>query len=105
MLFKVFLNEFNRKPSKIWLDKVSEFYNRSMKSWLLDINIEMYSVKSVVAGRFITILKRKCYKHMASISNNVYIDKLDDIVNEYNNGYHRTQTYQTRSQTYLLILV
>ena len=27
---------------------------------------------------------------MAAISKNVYIDKLDDIVDEYNNTYHRT---------------
>ena len=27
---------------------------------------------------------------MTSISKNVYIDKLDDIVNEYNNKYYRT---------------
>ena len=27
---------------------------------------------------------------MNSISKNVYIDKLDDIVNEYNNAHHRT---------------
>ena len=27
---------------------------------------------------------------MTSISKNVYIDKLDDIVNEYNNTYHST---------------
>ena len=27
---------------------------------------------------------------MTSISKNVYIDKLDDIVNEYNNTDHRT---------------
>ena len=27
---------------------------------------------------------------MASISKNVYIDQLDDIVNEYNNTYHST---------------
>ena len=27
---------------------------------------------------------------MTSISKNVYIDKLDDIVNEYNNIYHTT---------------
>ena len=27
---------------------------------------------------------------MTSVSKNVYIDKLDDIVNEYNNIYHRT---------------
>ena len=26
---------------------------------------------------------------MTSISKNVYIDKLDDIVNKYNNAYHR----------------
>ena len=32
----------------------------------------------------------KIYKFMTSVSKNVYIDKLDDIVNEYNNTYHRT---------------
>ena len=54
----------------------------------------MYSTnnegKSVVAERFIRTLKSKIYKHMTSISKNVYIDKLDDIVNEYNNTYHAT---------------
>ena len=53
----------------------------------------MYSIhnegKSVVAERFIRTLKTKIYKYMTSISKNVYIDKLDDIVNEYNNTYHR----------------
>ena len=48
----------------------------------------MYSIhnerKSVVAERFIRTLKAKTYKYMASISKNVYIDRLDDIVNEYN---------------------
>ena len=48
----------------------------------------MYSIhnegKSVVAERFIRTLKAKTYKYMTSISKNVYIDKLDDIVNEYN---------------------
>ena len=46
--------------------------------------------KSVVAERFIRTLKTKIYKYMTSISKNVYIDKLDDIVDEYNNTYHRT---------------
>ena len=46
--------------------------------------------KSVVAERFIGILKNKIYKYMTAISKNVYIDKLDDIVNEYNNTYHKT---------------
>ena len=54
----------------------------------------MYSIhnegKSVVAERFIRILKTKIYKYMTSISKNVYMDKSDEIVNEYNNTYHRT---------------
>ena len=54
----------------------------------------MYSIhnkgKSVIAERFITTLKTKIYKYMTSVSKNVCIDKLDDIVNEYNNTYHRT---------------
>ena len=69
---------------KVWVDKGSEFYNKSMKSWLQDNNIEMYSTnneeKSVVAGRFIRTLKFKIYKYMTSISENVYIDKLDDLL-------------------------
>ena len=54
----------------------------------------MYSTynegKSVVAERFIRILKNKIYKHMTAISKNVYFDVLDDIVDEYNNTYHKT---------------
>ena len=46
--------------------------------------------KSVVAERVIRTLKTKIYKYMTAISKNVYIDKLDNIVNEYNNTYHRT---------------
>ena len=53
----------------------------------------MYSIhnegKSVVAERFIRTLKTKIYKYMTSVSKNVYINKLDDIVGEYNNTYHR----------------
>ena len=40
--------------------------------------------KSVIAERFIRTLKNKIYKYMTSVSENVYIDKLDDIVNKYN---------------------
>ena len=53
----------------------------------------MYSAhnegKSVVAERFIRTLKNKIYKYMTLILKNMYIDKLDDIVNEYNNTYYR----------------
>ena len=54
----------------------------------------MYSThnegKFVVAERLIKTLKIKIYKYMDSVSKNVYIDKLDDIVNKYNNTYHIT---------------
>ena len=54
----------------------------------------MYSIhnegKSVVAERFIRTLKNQIYKYMTTVSKNLYIDKLDDIVDEYNNTYHRT---------------
>ena len=54
----------------------------------------MYSThnkgKSVVSERFVRTIKNKIYKHMTSISKNVYIDKLNDIVNEDNNAKHRT---------------
>ena len=92
--FQSILKQSNRKPNKVWVDKGSEFYNASFKKWLQDNDIVMYSTHnegiSVVAESFIRTLKSKIYKHMTSISKNVYIDKSDDIVNEYNNAYHTT---------------
>ena len=56
--------------------------------------IEMHSTHNeenyVVAERFMGTLKNKIYKYMTSVSKNVYIDKLDDIVKRYNNTYHST---------------
>ena len=54
----------------------------------------MYSTlkegRSVAAGRCISTLNNKHYEHMTAVSKNVYIDKLDDVVNEYKNTYHGT---------------
>ena len=59
-----------------------------------DNDIKTYSIhnerKSVVAKIFLRVLKNKLYKYMTSVSRNVYIDKLDEIVNKYNNTYHST---------------
>ena len=88
------MKESDRKPNKIWVDKGTEFYNSSFKKWLKDNDIEIYSIhnkgKSVVDERFLKTLKDKIHKYMTSVSKNVYIDKLDDIVNVYNNRYYRT---------------
>ena len=106
--FQKVLKESDRKPNKTWVDKAGEFYNSSFKKWLKDNDIEMYSIhnegKSVVAERFIRTLKTKIYKYMTSVSKNVYIDKLDDIVDEYNNTYHRTikmKPFDVKDNTYI----
>ena len=92
--FQKILKQSAGKPHKIWLDKDSELYNSHFKIWLKDNDIEMYSThnegKSVVAKRLFRTIKNKIYKYMSSISRNVYIDKLDDILDEYNKTYHRT---------------
>ena len=84
--FQSILKQSNRKPNKIWVDKGSEFYNAYFKKWLQHNDTVMHSThnegKSLVAERFIRTLKSKIYIYMTSISKNVYINKLDDIVNE-----------------------
>ena len=44
--FQKILDESNHKPNKIWVDKGSEFYNRSIKSWLEKDAIKMYSTRN-----------------------------------------------------------
>ena len=68
----------------------------------------MYSThnkgKCVAAERFIKTLKTKIYKCMTTISKNVYIDKLDDIVNKYNNTYHtaiKMKLIDVKDNTYI----
>ena len=79
-----------------------------MKSWLQKDDIEMNSIhtegKSVVTERFIRTLKSKICKYMTSISKNVFINKLNDIVNKYNNTYHRAikmKPVDVKSITYI----
>ena len=73
--FKKTLNDSNHRPYKIWVDKGNEFYNRSMKSWLQNSDIEMHSKhterKSVVVERTISTLKNKICTYMTSVSKNV----------------------------------
>ena len=106
--FQKILNESNRKPNKIWVDNGNELYNRSMKSFLQNNDIETFSThnegKSVIAERFITTLRNKIYKYMTSVSKIVYIDKLDDRINKYNNTYHSTikmKPVDVTSSTYI----
>ena len=92
--FQSILDSSKRKPNKIWVDQGSEFYNGLFKKWLEDNDREMYSTynegKSVVAEIIIRTLKNKIYKHMTAVSKNVYFDVSDNLVDNYNNTFHRT---------------
>ena len=59
-------NESKGKPNKLCVYQEKEFYNSPMQKWLDDNDILMYSThnegKSVVAERFIKILRTKIYK-------------------------------------------
>ena len=73
-----------------------------------DNDIEMYSIYNegifAVTERFIRTLKNKIYKYMASVSKNVYIHRLDVILNEYNNTYHRAikmKPVDVKNNTYI----
>ena len=108
--FQIILKQSSRKPNKIWVDKEFEFYNAYFKKWLRDNDVVMYSTqnegKSVVAERFIRTLKGKSCKYMTSISKNMYIDKLDDIVDEYYNTCHTTikmKPIDVKDNTYINI--
>ena len=100
---------------KVILRKVnSKLFCRSfckMKSWSQD-NIEMYSTqnggKSVIAERFMRILKNKIYFYKTSVSKILCIDKLDDIVHAYNNTYDtaiRLKHIDVKSGTYIKFVV
>ena len=102
------LKESNRKSNKIWIDKGSEFYNSSMKSWLEKNDIEIYSahneLKSVLLKDPLGPYKITFILYMTSISKNVFIDKLDDRVNKYKYTYHCTikmKSIDIKQNTYI----
>ena len=79
-----------------------------MKSWLEKNAREIYLThnegKSIIAERSIRTFENKIYKYMTSISKDMYINKLDDIVNKYNNKYPRTikmKLVDVKSDTYI----
>ena len=79
-----------------------------MKLWLQYNDIKMYSThnegKTFVLKRLIRTLKNKIYKYITSTSKNVYIDKLADTVNKYNNTYHsanKRKPVDVKSSTYI----
>ena len=57
--FQNFLDESNPKPNKIWVDKGSEFYKRSMKSFLQNNDRKEINNKENLVKKLIIKIKYK----------------------------------------------
>ena len=76
-----------RKPTKMWVDKGKEFYNKDVQGL-----IELYSTeneeKSCVVERWNRTMKEKMWKYFTANSTRVYIDVLDKLVQQHNSTKH-----------------
>ena len=79
--FQENLGKSNHKQNKKWLQG-SGFYNRSVKSWFHNNEMEIYSAQCREIYSFIRTWKDRIYNHMTAVSKNVYFGKLDKLVNK-----------------------
>jgi len=88
------INEIDIKPSKIWCDRGSEFFNKQMDDFLKRNKIIRYSTygehKCVVVERFNRTIKNWLWKYFSAKQTRNWVDTLDDLAKYYNKQKHRT---------------
>ena len=92
------------KASNIAENPIYDGYRSGLASMVCKSFSAHYKEKIIATERFFRTLKNKIYKYITSISKNIYINKLDDIVNKYNNTYHsaiKMKPVDKKSDTYL----
>ena len=81
-----------RKPSMLWTDNGSEFINKHFKEFLKEEKIKLYHTeneeKSSVVERWNRTMKNRMWKLFTANNNTVYWDKIDKLVDDYNNTKH-----------------
>lgn len=91
--FKLIL-ESSSKPKKIQSDEGKEFHNQYFKKFLQENEINLYKVnselKACVVERFNRTLKEKMWRYFSHNNTYRYIDVLDNLLENYNNSFHRT---------------
>ena len=84
----------SRKPEKLWVDRGSEFYNKTFKSLLKECETELYStysdLKAVFIERFNRTLLHIINKPMFVNGDGNWVNILNDAVLTYNNNFHST---------------
>jgi co-chaperonin GroES (HSP10) len=82
-----------RKPKKLQTDDGKEFVNREVGQYLKKEGVTFFTVKSdkkaAIAERVIRTLKDKIHRYMNEAHTFKYIDVLQDLVESYNNTYHK----------------
>ena len=83
-----------RKPEKLRTDKGTEFVNDSFQQYLKKKGIQFYTAnnepKVSVLEQVNRTLKSKLYRYFTAVNSLCYIDVLQDLVDSYNNTYHRS---------------
>ena len=90
--FKEIFEESGRIAHAIWIDKGSEFLNRTLQNFLKEHNSRLYNseneLKSCVVERFIRTLKTDMFRMFTASRTREYISKLDGLVSRYNSRVH-----------------
>ena len=77
----------------LWTDKGSEFISKVFKDFLDKNGIKLYHTEneenSSIVERWKKAMKNRMFKKMFGVNNTtVYWDKLDELVDDYNNTRH-----------------
>lgn len=91
---KSILDSINHPIKNLHVDMGKEFYNKSMDSLLRQAKIKRYSTyttkKAAIVERFNRTLKGRMWKSFSFCGKYKWIDKLQNLITEYNNTRHRT---------------
>ena len=83
-----------RTPKKIQTDEGTEFLNKNVTGYLKGKQIELYVVRSEmkasVVERFNRTFKGRMYRYFTANDTVEYLNIVDEIVDSYNNTYHRS---------------
>ena len=92
--FRDIVIKSKRQPKMFWSDKGREFTGKHFRNYLGIKKIKPYHTenleKSSVVERWNRTIKEKIWKMFTTNNNNVYWDKIDDIVERYNNTRHNS---------------
>ena len=92
--FRDIVIKSKRQPKMFWSDKGKEFTGKHFRNYLGIKKIKPYHTenleKSSVVERWNRTIKEKIWRMFTTNNNNVYWDKIDGIVERYNNTWHNS---------------